>query len=979
MTRKTLLWTVAAALGALGLAVGVLAIPSVQTALVRAALSGQSAGAIEVGRVLIRPSRVTVQGLKIRRQGFSLDVPFADAELGVLPAALGRGYLIRSLSASEWTLDLTGGAGGAAHAQPAAAAGTARASLARGVGAVIAAFTGPIDFSADHVSLRGTVVLPDGQGRAAARARVVAQGGGIAPASTGHFTVDVDAALARDSADPVARVKAHAILTATVDPEGTFAGAAIDMDATATGPRLKEPIALAGRGSAVRQSGRTTYSVALVRNAVTVAALDAASGGGPGRVFGSWKLDVSDEDIAPFALGWRLPDFRVKGSGLYDADTLQGQLRLSGKLDGSLDKLAEVWDRLSGVGQVQLSADFDVTRRAESLRVDRLDLALAAAAPALAIRAGQPFEFNASTGELMVARPAGDLALITLSGMPLGWLRGFAASAGLSGSPATGQLALRAENGRLALRTNAPVTSTGFGLSLSGRPVLADVTANAFVLADYSPQGWQVQVAPLSLWGDGVKLASLDARIGSLADGSGALKAVGTWSASLPLALRQPFGTSLPRLRSGEATGSVEAVLGDSRQLSLRLAATSLVLDSDPGRRLPAVQADIRADQVGQDAWSVRAPVRLDFGDRTANIVVEGTVAQPDASAPVKVSADRVELEDLPLVAGLAATPGILVRGAGGTSGSPAPWSRFPGRFSFTLGGLGVRGVALDHVSAEVEVSRGSVKVEGFSAGLGDGSGASGQGEVAYEEGRARPYRASVDFSVKGLASAPFFKAMNPDREAPVEGRFGIEGRAEAAAVRIADLLANLQGDFRVTSRDGRFRLLRNDSLDLSKLGPSKIAGALDSVGALFGKKNDHWLESLGDSLRGLGDIRYDQFDVRIVRGADLGVSIMNLSMISPEEHVTGDGRIQPVEGLPIDAQPFSMDLQVGVRGGVARVFGLVGLLGDDKDAMGYATLYAPVHLGGTLRDVDRTQLTDLVLRAPLRKGGGIIDKLLGR
>ena len=59
---------------------------------------------------------------------------------------------------------------------------------------------------------------------------------------------------------------------------------------------------------------------------------------------------------------------------------------------------------------------------------------------------------------------------------------------------------------------------------------------------------------------------------------------------------------------------------------------------------------------------------------------------------------------------------------------------------------------------------------------------------------------------------------------------------------------------------------------------------------------------------------------------------------------------------------------------------GTVGMLKDDgRDDLGFAQLYQPVHLGGTLRDIDQDQWRDMLVRAPLRKAGGLFDKLLGK
>ena len=59
---------------------------------------------------------------------------------------------------------------------------------------------------------------------------------------------------------------------------------------------------------------------------------------------------------------------------------------------------------------------------------------------------------------------------------------------------------------------------------------------------------------------------------------------------------------------------------------------------------------------------------------------------------------------------------------------------------------------------------------------------------------------------------------------------------------------------------------------------------------------------------------------------------------------------------------------------------GIVGMLKEGgQDDLGYSQLYQPIHLGGTLRSVDQSQWRDMLVRAPLRRAGGLFDKLLGR
>jgi hypothetical protein len=69
----------------------------------------------------------------------------------------------------------------------------------------------------------------------------------------------------------------------------------------------------------------------------------------------------------------------------------------------------------------------------------------------------------------------------------------------------------------------------------------------------------------------------------------------------------------------------------------------------------------------------------------------------------------------------------------------------------------------------------------------------------------------------------------------------------------------------------------------------------------------------------------------------------------------------------------------MGVRGSLGKVLAVLGLLKDGHDELGYTQLYQSIHLGGTLRDIDQSQWREMLIQGPLRKGGRLFDKLLGR
>lgn len=986
MRAKRILRATAALLAcAAALAVAAALLPPVQTWAARRALSSLAApGTASLGRLSVGLSRMSVEGLVVERDGAVLRVPSADAELSVLSAAAGRGFLVRNLSARGWTLDLTRPGGGAAPRAPEGAGGPgAGARAAETIGVVLRAFNVPEDLSLDGLDLQGAVVLPDEGGRRIGTAQIALSGGGLAAGRSGRFRCNADVAL-DDAGAPVSAVAVRGTLDAAMDPTGTFARADLRVDATARGRDLPGGINLSGTLSAARGQGKTTYALSLFRGLQGIASLDAASPDGSRRLSGSWKLDLRDTDLAPFALGRRLPSFHLAGDGVYDVDADSGDLHASGKARARADRLGVVAGALAALGRVELLVDFDVARTGAALHVERLETSLAASSPVASVRALQPFEFNTATGELKVARPSDDIVGISVAGLPLAWAGDLPDGLAVSGGDMRGEFVMRAENGRLALRTKAPLVSSGFGVSRGGRALASGLDVSVFLLADYSLQGWQVQVAPLSVRSEGLRMFSLEARLGRLSGPGQAVKAAGSWSALLPELLREPGLRGLARVSAGEASGSFEASLGQTREVRLKVSLGSLAAGDAQAVELPAVTAEARLSLSQDGRCEFNVPVRLDYESRQVNLACSGT-AYPGGERPFEaaLAADTLGGADLAALAALAQAPAAGASAAQGAQAAAAParpfWPALRGRVSLALHDVSVRGIRLRDVRGSVAVAPASLKVESAMAGVGDASAVRLDGVVAFAQGGDAPYALTAEVSADNLDSAPLFLALDPSRPPAVEGRFDLAGHVAGAGADLDGILSALQGDCRLTSKDGRFRMLQVDVAGAFKQTPSMIEGALDSVGALFGKKAEKIAEAMVQSAAGLADIHYDQLSLSLERGPDLDIAIKAIALTAPEERITGEGRITHVPGVPVGAQPLSVDLDVGARGALAKFMGVVGLLADGQDELGYTHLYEPVQLRGSLQRVDRSQLRQMLLQAPLRKGGGLFDKLLGR
>jgi hypothetical protein len=962
--------------------------PPVQTWAARRVLASAAGPGASLEAASAGWGRVSITGLRLDVGGAVLMVPSADARVDVLPACLGRRLTLTSLVAKGWTLDLTQPSQGAPRAGAGAAAPEGAPWARQLVGGAFTAFNVPARASLDGVDLEGTAILSDGRGHPIGNARVVVTGGGLSPGRDGSFQCSLAAAL-DDKAAAVSSLRVLGTLTASMDETGAFTRAGLKMDATATGRKFPGGIGLAGSASASRGAGSVSYSFSLERGDEQVAALDARSAGSPMRIAGAWRLNLKDTDLAPFALGRALPEFDAAGDGRYEVDAATGDVHALGNLGVSAANLGVVSVDLASIGRVEVVANFDVARVGDSLRVDRLEARISGASPVASVLALQPFEFNPATGELKVARPTGDLVGISVTGLPLSWFRGPLPWVEAAGGDLRGEFAMRAEDGRLALRTKAPLAASDVSLSGGGRQVANGLDLSAFILADYAPKGWQVQLSPFKVRSAGVGLLTLEARFGRLAGAGEPVKVEGSWDLSLQSLLAQPVALRLPGLAGGDASGSLAASLGATREVRLKVALTDLVPAPGAGP-LPSASADISADFDAQGPTTFVIPLHLAYESRAADMVLSGTVTADERGRVVNaaLSGGSLALDD---IGALALICGARPGGQEGErpAGDPAPagerargpfWPPGRARISLQVASLALPGFSLGDVRGTVGVEPDSLSIDAGSASLGGDSTARVTGKVSFAPGAGKPYSLQATVAVGSLDSGPIFRAINPDEPPTVEGRFDLSGQLSASGDGVRGLVDAIQGDCRLSSRSGVFRALRTGAIEPLRQNQSKIEGALDSVTSLFGKKADKAFDAVIDSAEGLSEIHYDQMTLLASRGADLDLRLTEISLIAPEEHLTGTATVTHVEGVAMGGQPLSADLQLGVRGKLEALLGIVGMLREDgQDGLGYSELYQSIHLGGTLRDIDQGQWRDMLVRAPLRKAGGLFDKLLGR
>jgi hypothetical protein len=990
--RLLLLGTGLFVAGIVGL--GLLALQSgVQTWAARRALADQPALKARVGQVSAGFETVALHDLHFEQDGAVIALPSFLAEMSVIDAGLNQKVNLRRLVAHGWTLDLTAckfSEAASPRSGAAAAAAAPAAAVAQIFHGIFAQAALPFDLTLEALDLEGVVKLPPAPGIASGLAHVVIKGGGIGAGREGAFTFNITIALT-GTAVPVSSLSVTGRFAAAMDTPRTFSRLATQAEASAQGPQFPQGVKLAADVAATRVAGGENYAITLSDGVRLLAALKADLSAANRHLVGTWKLDLRDTELTPFTLGRTLPSFSLIGDGGLDVDVATTEVRATGKLNAAGDKLGAIRPELAVVGAVQIVAEFDLARRGDSLRVERLSAAIAGAEPVARVESLQPFEFNARSGELKVADPARELLGLTLQGLPLTWAQPVLGKITVSGGPVRGEFVAIASNGGFSLRPKQPLTVAGVSLAQPGKPLLRSVDFSLHASADYTPQGWQAELTPLVAKDGAATLLTLEVKAGQLLGKDQPIKAAGKFSTDLVAALAQPFGGGALVLTSGNAAGDFVVSLGAKQEIQAKLALSNLAGDPKlTPEKLPTLSADVRAEIAANGAATLNVPLFIEREGRKSDLTLAGTLTRGKAGLVLDANLTSTNF----VVADAQVLAGVVPASAGGAASpeTAPPWAGVSGRVVLALKKVVYSDAMLaSDITGTVTLEAGAAKLVNFRAGLGEGADAKVNGGVTFNPKSATPYALAADLAVNEFDPAPLFRALNPGQPVTVEGKFSVSSELGGHAAHLGDFAAAATGNFHFSSRGGIFRGLPVRFAAKVESAGKIAAGAAaigNLIGSVTGKKDSTDLankaQAVAEFSKTLGAIHYDQLSVVLSRDAALNTELKDFTLITPELRLVGGGQALHRAGSGLLEQPVALEFALRARGRTAELMKYLGALEPQADELGYARCTLPLKVSGSLGQPDTTELNQRLATLALEKSGvsekasELFNKLLG-
>ncbi len=994
---RSLLLASSAVLVAVGVAAGVAFNSTFQTWLARRVLASHPEFRASVGFVSASLGRITLRDLQFEQAGARFTVPEVVLEFPLLAAACDHQLKLTRLAGRAWTIDLAHPAGdppGRGRGPAATAAGAPPSSrIAPAFAGLLVPLTLPWEVSVDGVELDGVVMLPESRGQA----KVSLSGGGFAAGRDGKLAIVMDAVLE----DPrVSAVGVRANLAGRMDTPRTFARLELKFAATAQGTQFPAGVELAGEGSATRVATGEAYAASLVTQGRELLHLQAEYPRETGRFMGTWKVNMRDADVAPFALGLRLPRFQADGAGGFDADAGFAAVHASGRLAATASELQVVRPELAVLGEIKLEADFDLAERGGVLAVQRLAATLAAGEPVATFSALQPFEFSPATGELRTSDATRELVGVSLHGVPVAWVQPLVTGFELTGNRVRGDWVGMARGGGIGLRSTTPIAIGDLAVAQGGIPRLTGLDVSFGVSLDYNPSGWQAEIENLVVRRHGTTVLSLDAKVGRLAQVGDPLKTTGKFSANLPAVLTQPVASAWSGLTRGDAVAEFAASLGAVQAWQARIELRNLETGAAPKViRLPELAADIRVDRATDGRMVFNAPLTITADTRKSDLALNGTFAPVAArfgTITATVSSHHLVVDDARSLAGMiaAADQG----GAGGAVPSgPAravgpPWAGLDGSVTLQLHEVVYTDAfRVSEVSGRIELEAGKVKLDGVRLGLGENGRAKLDGEVTYDAARALPYAMVGEVGMREFDPGPIFQALNRERPATLEGKFDVSSKLVSHAMTLEGLASGAGGEFHLTCKGGVFRGLPA-SVQYAAESTGRVAGLLaaagNALGGLTGRKEyaavSSRAQAITEFVSGLNPIHFDQLSVVVARDAALNATVKDFALIAPELRLTGNGTVLHRPGSSLLEDSLAMQFTLRARGRQGELLKYLGALDPAADDLGYAACTLPIRVGGTIRQPDPSDLNIRLAALALEKAGvtekatELFNKLLG-
>ncbi|HVU32309.1 MAG TPA: hypothetical protein VHE61_02670, partial [Opitutaceae bacterium] len=497
-------------------------------------------------------------------------------------------------------------------------------------------------------------------------------------------------------------------------------------------------------------------------------------------------------------------------------------------------------------------------------------------------------------------------------------------------------------------------------------------------------------------------LLSLNVSGGAELGAKPSFSAKGHLQADAAALMQQPVAASHASLARGNIDASFDAHVAATVQANASIHARNLVARQD-NRPLGDASLEVTATVQPDGSSVLRIPLAMTNGTRKSDLLVDGKLARTGNSIRFdgRITSEQLVIDDLQplasLVSGSTTPPSTGTRGPaqGATppaasvsrAGVPPPsavpsptsvaaqsealprdtqpfWNGFGGAITLDLKQITygsdyvIRNVTGSATASPTQLAlaplQGQFKDNAFKI----------SGAIGFDSRKTQPYVLNASANIPNVDVGAILKAANPGQPPQLETKVTIAAKLDGKGGNLTELAQNIYGTFDASGSKGVLRALAGNVGRVSS-GLSLAAGLIGAA------QNSQGWDAAAGLTQKLSNLPFDRFAMHVERGADLNLKVSSIEFVTPDTHITGSGTVTNQPGVPITNQPMRFTLQLGGKGDMAVLLQRVGLLGNQRDNLGYSMMGTTFTLTGTPAKANPSDFWRIVGQAALRAAAG--------
>ncbi len=628
------------------------------------------------------------------------------------------------------------------------------------------------------------------------------------------------------------------------------------------------------------------------------------------------------------------------------------------------------------------------------------------------VEALQPLTLDLAKLQPSVPNATAPAVRLKWGAIPLVWAQGYVANSKLAGDLAAGTIEVAMLGAdAVDVRATEIITARGVSVAMNNQEFLrgADLTTDLSATWKGGTLNADVKRFELKQGTTSVFVASLNGEVtpppaapapvkGQPAPKPAPLRAKGKGSieADFTALAQQPALAAQLPLTKGTVSVKFEGAMAELINGSVVISAKNLV--ARQGAQ-PLGSMDLTVDaklDTATNSGSVRIPLVVTKDGRKSDILLDGkaTVKPGLVSFEGKVTGDQLIVDDLQAFAVLSAppptdpkaqvtpatpkaatqpvqrpaTPAPVV--AGGSAAKPAGlvkattpvWAGFAGRVDLNIKTI-KQGAAntITAVNGAFSVREDRLAIENISASF-NGNPMKASALLGFDVKQARPYSLVGNFDLPKFDVGDFLKKANPAEPPALETVVSVSAKVSGTALDLPEFADRAVGSFDFKGSKGVLRALNQKAQATSNKAAVVSLGA-SLLGAALGGK----AQGIGDKIAGgaadaaelaqlLKDMPFDSITLQAERVADGTISVKSLDLLSPELHLTGNGRVDMRPGVAIEKSPLSLQMQLAGKNRVASALDKLHQLDGKKDSKDFYLMHTPFTLSGTVEKPDSSE-----------------------